>query len=56
MDIWYSSWNFSRFSILYQEKSGNPAQPTIMTHYSLYTYYVQRIQTWQDAVFIVTVM
>jgi hypothetical protein len=28
MDIWYSSWkfgNFFRFGILYQEKSGNPA-------------------------------
>jgi hypothetical protein len=38
MDIWYSSWkfgNFSRFGILYEEKSGNPDfnSPVISRHH-----------------------
>jgi hypothetical protein len=34
MDIWYSFWKFgiyfSRFGILYEEKSGNPAMRIIL--------------------------
>jgi hypothetical protein len=37
MDIWYSSWKFgifSRFGILYEEKSGNPGLKTVFPQFS----------------------